>query len=262
MRQGTRTIIDRRHFTWPYCISRTFHRPDDPGGMLSVILQTTSGAIHAEDLLSQRLICQPRGRVTVTTPGATLVHRAKPHQTAEERVIIEAGEDSHLEYLPEPRILFPDSALCQSLDILCRPGASVLVSDAFTCHDPKGFNSPFRLFQSTVICRRDVPIMTDRTWLEGADMADLHPYRAFGNILMLTEESSLLHETIASLNGRTSKLTGLYAAASQLPNSAGVSVRMAGVTVQAVRNGIRASQTAFRLLVRSESAKAEQNQLP
>ena len=139
------------------------------------------------------------------------MHRAQLHQTATETVIIEAGEDSHVEYLPEPRILFPDAALAQAMDIVCAPGSSVLVSDAFTCHDPQGLDRHFRMFASTLTCRLgDAALsMIDRTWLEGSDLVQMRPYRAFAGVIMIVNGPVDFNESIRSLVDAASAIEGL-----------------------------------------------------
>src|SRR5205807_2117466 len=54
VRRGGRTVIDRRLFAWPFVLTRSFHTDGARPDLLSVILQTGSGAVHGEDRLTQR----------------------------------------------------------------------------------------------------------------------------------------------------------------------------------------------------------------
>src|ERR1700730_1299951 len=111
------TYLDRRIFRWPYAISRTFHLDTVPAGMLTLIVQSISGAIQAEDRLEQRYQVGASAMAHVTTPGAASVYRAPPGMEALDHVHLVVEEGGFLEYLPEHRILFPDSWLCQRLGL-------------------------------------------------------------------------------------------------------------------------------------------------
>lgn len=138
VRRANRTVIDRRVFTWPFVLTRSFYVDQDRPDRLSVIVQTGSGAIHGEDSLAQRLMLGPGTAVCLTNQGATSVHRADPAARAMETVMLHVASGARLEYVPEPRILFPDAALCQSVELDCASDACALVVDAFTMHDPSG----------------------------------------------------------------------------------------------------------------------------
>ncbi len=93
-----------------------------------------------------------------------------------------------MEYLPEPRILFPDAALDQTIEIDCAVGGVALVSDAFTIHDPEGRGRCFRRLTSTTILRwgEDDPVMVDRMDISGLGRGRTARYAAFGSVLLAT----------------------------------------------------------------------------
>jgi urease accessory protein UreH len=155
VRRGARTTLDRRGFRWPFVLTRTFALDPHPRHMLTVFVQSSAGALHGEDRLSQRLAVGENAAAHVTTPGASPVHRANPGVESRENVTLRAAAGACLEYLPEPRILYPDAALEQTVDIDCSEGGSVLTADAFTVHDPSGAGHSFRRFRSSTTLRCD-----------------------------------------------------------------------------------------------------------
>ena len=123
-RRGERTVLGRRLFRWPFVLTRTFALDRVPAHMLTVTLQTSSGAMHGGDRLHQQFHVQGGAAAHVTTQGASSIHRADPGLTTEERVTITVEEGGYMEYLPEPRILFPGAALDQTIEMTAPPAVS------------------------------------------------------------------------------------------------------------------------------------------
>jgi urease accessory protein len=246
-RRGDRTVLDRRLFSWPFVLTRTFLIDPVPSHMLTVIVQTSSGAVHGEDRLVQRLRLGEGSAAHVTTQGATAVHRANPGVTTREAVSLSVAPHAFLEYLPEPRILFPDSALNQTIDVDCVTGATAIFSDAFTLHDPEHGTRCFRQLESTttILVDGSGPVMIDRLNITNPGRQSRHT--AFGTILMVAPQQTPAFERLAlELSTSLGVVAGLYAAASLLPASAGVGVRLAGRDLRSLRAGLQLSWIAFR----------------
>ncbi|WP_421760887.1 urease accessory protein UreD [Devosia sp.] len=245
-RRGDRTVFDRRLFRWPFVLTRTFHLDTTPRHMLTVILQTSSSALLGEDRLRQRLALAEGSAVHLTTQGAATVHRAVPGQVAEEHVSLTVGAGAYLEYLPQPRILFPDAALSQSIEVDVAAGGAVILSDAFTVHDPTGAGRSFRRLQSAITVRFDAdePVVIDRLDIAAA----LQPKAtAFASMLLLTRGPVPVDQAQAlALSAALAELPDLYGAASLLPGDAGIGVRLAARDLRAVRLGLDLCSAAFR----------------
>ncbi|WP_316202396.1 MULTISPECIES: urease accessory protein UreD [unclassified Bradyrhizobium] len=246
--RGGRTVIDRRLFAWPFVLTRSFHTDAARPDLLSVILQTGSGAVHGEDRLTQRFTLHAGAAVCVTTQGATSVHRAEPGARAMEQVLLRVETGATLDYRPEPRILFPGAALCQVLELHCAADALALVTDAFTMHDPDGQGRLFRELDSALVVRRtgEAPLLIDRMQLRDPDVAVFNGHRAFGSavlMLPLTNDLTALRQRLADA---LSCIDGLYAAASLLPESAGLGVRLAGRQMRQLRTGFDAIAAIYR----------------
>jgi urease accessory protein len=237
VRRANRTVIDRRVFTWPFVLTRSFYVDQDRPDRLSVIVQTGSGAIHGEDSLAQRLMLGPGTAVCLTNQGATSVHRADPAARAMETVMLHVASGARLEYVPEPRILFPDAALCQSVELDCASDACALVVDAFTMHDPSGEARCFRELETTFCLRRlgGEPVLIDRTRLCRPDLAIFHGHRAFGSAIVVLTSNHDLEKLLVLLTTALGDVSGLYAAASMLPGSAGLGVRLAALDLRQIR---------------------------
>ncbi|MBO9101699.1 urease accessory protein UreD [Rhizobium sp. rho-13.1] len=251
VRRGDRTIIDRRLFSWPFVITRTFWLDQCPADMLTVILQTGSGAMHGEDFLAQRIWLGEGASVHLTTQGATSVHRADPGCSAREAIDISVAAGGFLEYLPEPRILFPDAALSQSIDINCAANATAIVSDAFTVYDPENRGRSFQRMEATTRLRIDggQPVMVDRLDITNLSSGRRQAqYTSYGSmILVAAKPVETLERLSLQISARMESIPNLYAAASVLPGQAGVGVKLAGGDLRSLRAGLEVAWTAFRI---------------
>ena len=243
-RRQDRTVLDRRLFRWPFVLTRTFALDRAPAHLLTVILQTSSGAVHGEDRLLQRFDVRGGAAAHVTTQAASSVHRADPGLTAQETVSIRVADGGYLEYLPEPRILFPDAALEHRTAIDCAVGGVALISDAFTFHDPEALGRCFRRFASTttLVCGSDDPVLVDRLDLHGRGRGRTAQFTAFGSVMLVAPGRTEGIEVFADdLSATLATIRDLYAAASLLPGEAiGLGVRLAGRDLRAVRAGLHA----------------------
>ncbi|MDB5529902.1 MAG: putative urease accessory protein ureD [Devosia sp.] len=256
VRRGDRTVLERRLFAWPFVLTRTFLLDPVPAHMRTVIIQTSSSALHGEDRLTQRIHLGRGAAAHLTTQGASPVHRAHPGMIAREAVDIVVEPEAFLEYLPEPRILFPGAALDQTIDIDCAPGATLIVSDAFTVHDPGRNGHGFRQLASTVTLRFEggAPAMIDRLDIAHLGRGRFARYTAFSSIFMVAPlPVEILEQLALDLSAALAAIPGLYGAASLLPGNIGVGVRLAAEDLRAVRAGRELSWIAFRRLLCGEA---------
>ena len=236
VRRGDSTVLDRRIFSWPYVIARTFALAEDLPHQRTVILQTAGGAIHGGDTLRQRLQLDAGAAAELLTQGAGAVHRAHPGETTRETIELAVADGAWLDYLPQPRILFPDAALVQRLDIDLAPSAIAFVADAFTLHDPLGAGRLFRSLQSSITVRRDgEPVFIDRADIAGMPRHFAH-HSCHGSLLILApRDPSTLEGWALELSAALQGEEGLYAAASLLPSGIGIGLRFAATELRHLR---------------------------
>jgi urease accessory protein len=154
-----------------------------------------------------------------------------------ETVMLHVASGASLEYVPEPRILFPDAALCQSVELDCASDACALVVDAFTMHDPGGEARGFRELETGFCLRRSggEPVLVDRIRLCRPESGIFRGHRAFGSAVMVLTSHHDLEKLLVLLTAALGDIFGLYAAASMLPGSAGLGVRLAALDLRQVR---------------------------
>lgn len=233
-----RTLLDRRLFSYPYVLMRTFREPSgsvhlderNPAAALThLIVQNSSGPVHDRDDLAANLVLNAATGVRVTYQGATAIHRARSGNFSRERLSISLAEGAHLAYLPEARIYFPEARHRQTTDITLSAGSTLLFTDSFTVHDPEDRGRPLAELDNTLTIRRDGEIvLLDRQHL-CTPVFD-RAFRAFGTVLLVGLEPPQLPE-----------IPGLYAAASQLPSNLGWSIRLAAPDLRPIRAAVAAA---------------------
>jgi urease accessory protein len=229
-RQG-QTLLDRRLFSYPYVLMRTFREPSDAvhsheRNRLHLIVQNSSGPVHDRDDLATNLRLNAATSVRVTYQGATAIHRARSGNTSRERLTISLAEDSHLTYRAEARIYFPDARHKQTTDIELGPGSTLLFTDSFTIHDPDNQSRPFAELDNTLTIRRDDElVLLDRQHLKTPTFD--RGFRAFATILLIGHEQPQLPE-----------IPDLYAAVSALPSNLGWSIRLAAPDLRPIRSAV------------------------
>jgi len=243
------TWLDRRLFRWPYTLSRGFRLDRAPRGMLTLVLQTVSGAIQADDRLVQRIHVGRDAAAHVATQGAAPVYRAPSGLSAHEHILLDIEDGACIEYMPDLRILFPDSSLSQRTRVRLAETATAIIADGFVMHDPAGADRSFRAYRAeTVLQRPDGRLLAaDRSDLDAAPRGRGRRalYVAHGTLVVAASRpESWLQSLCADAEARLSRLPGCYGGASPLPNGAGASFRLAAVDGRHLRLGLHAAWCA------------------
>ncbi len=163
-RSGRRSFLARQYTPHPFHVTRPFHLDGDPEGMATLYLQSSSGGLYGDDDLSLQIGVERGASAHVTTQASTIVHAGRGG-TTRQSVTIDCAQDSLLEYLPDPLILFADASLRSNLLVEVDRGASLIFSDAFLAHDPRQGDAAFALFENDIEIRRKGeprPILIDR----------------------------------------------------------------------------------------------------
>jgi urease accessory protein len=212
-RRGDRTVLDRRRFRWPFVLTRTFALDSCPRHMLTVIVQTSSGALHGEDRLSQWFEVGENAAAHITTQGASAVHRASGGLESRDSGRLSVAQGGFLEYLPEPRILFPGArSNRRSKSNARREGrrSSATPSRSMTLVAAAAASGDFALRRS---CDAAATLSLSIEWI-----------------------STL--SSLEKVQPSAPSLPGLDGVASLLPAEAGIGVRLAGRELRNVRAGI------------------------
>ena len=246
------TGVGRQLVGYPFHLGRTLRFSGDPAGMSSLYLQSCSGGIFQGDDLGLRLAAQAGTQSHVTSAASTIVHSMNDGREARHRVLIEAAPDSLLEYLPDPLVIFPRANLQNEVMVYLHPGARVLLGEALVLHDPDLSGQVFDRYVSETLVRDGEGhlLVRDRFRIDGETLQRNRPgingrYRAQASFFALStsDPAPLL---VAALRRAIEPISGVYAAASALPNGAGAWMRLLADDAVGLRQTMHAAWVAMR----------------
>jgi urease accessory protein len=178
-------------------------------------------------------------------------YRAPAGTTAVEDVLLDVKAGGCIEYLPEPRILFPEASLVQNVCLRLPRDAIALVTDGFVLRDPGEMQRPFRHYEAAMLVQRPDG---DLLAADGIELAGPPCYRgkrtrfaAHDTMLLAADRMDACFETLSDeVSGRLGDSETIYSAAFSLPNGAGVAVRIAVTDSQALRPVFRTVHLVLR----------------
>jgi urease accessory protein len=249
-----RTYVGGQYVAYPYHLGRTLRNLGDPPGMPTLYIQSCSGGIFEDDDLRCRMNVGANARAHITTAASTIVHTMEEGSAAQ-RVEINVAAGGYFEYLPDPIILFPDAVLASTLAIRVAPGATVLAWDSFLAHDPKAEGKIFREFRSelSVTDEKGRLLARDRYRAEGAVFQRAIPgvmgaYRTQGSF-MLVSPGSPCAQWADKLREGFAGNDAAYTGVSELPNGAGVWVRILAPDAAVLRDVLAQAWSRAREMI-------------
>lgn len=254
---GGHTRLGRQRMPYPFHVTRAFHldpmRPD----LATLYLQSASGGLYRGDRLTLSIGAAAGAAAHVTTQASTIVHDTRGHDAALS-TRIEVGAGGFLAYTPDPLVLFPGAAIESATDVMLADGASALLCDGFSWHDPNGSGRAFDRCTVTTIVRdsRGRQIICDRGSIRGAHFlggtSPLGPYRAVGTMLVLGRGSERLEP--AEFEDRLGAI-GCLSGLSPAPGGIGHSARVLAPDGGTLARGLAvAFGLAFKALTGVEPA--------
>ncbi len=225
------TFVRNQFGRYPFHVCRAQYMDVNPAGLATVYLQSSSGGIFEHDRLSGELHGLPGSQSHITTQASTIAHRMD-NGCAHHKMTIRAEEDSYLEYLVNPMILFPQSDLRSTVHVQQHPDSTVILADGFMHHDPDGSEAVFRSYFSEIRVENLAGGLQclDRYQVSGEDFVREEPgimgkHRIQSTFLVLSRSISLNDLSYRLRTGMDESADG-YAGVSRLPNQCGVMVRI------------------------------------
>ncbi len=225
--EAGRSRLTRRFLRYPWSFTRPFWIDCAPAGMASVIPQSTSSVILAEDRLRHRISVGAGAAAHLTSQGAQAVHANPTAAPAEVAWTLEAAAGALLEVIMDPLVLFDGAWLRQRLELSVAPDAVLLCAEGVAWHS--SLRRPdFRCFDSVLTARRPdgTLLLRDRARIDPAGLAlaqaaDGIALQAIGQLWIFAPPQPGLREALHTCR------EGPYTGLTELPNEAGYLVRSA-----------------------------------
>ena len=250
-----RTFIGAQFVRYPVHICRPLYGLGEHPEVCTLTLQSVSGGLFEHERVHGRLVATAGACAVVGTSASTIVH-AMEGGRAEQLVELQVEAGAALAYLPEPAILFPGSRLRSRIQASVAPGGVLLLGDSVLAHDPAGQGRGFAELDTQLEVRgtdgrllvRDRFCTQGQAWL--AQQAGLSgPFAVHASLWLIREgdPTALLaqvRQVLATLSPDGAAAT-VHAGASDLPNRAGVQVRLLCTDAVALRRTLAELQAVL-----------------
>jgi urease accessory protein len=247
------TYLHRQRVGYPFHVGRSLKTPGDPAGMPTVYLQSCSGGIFEGDDLRMRIAAGEGAAAHVATAAATVVHSMES-ASAIQCVELHARENSFLEYLPDPVILFPRAKLKTSVRVRVHPGATVILGESVLLHDPQGVDDRFDWLHSDTLIEDGSGklLVRDRFRIRGAQfgrgLAGINgTWQTQGSLFVVTAAQPAA-ELVAAMRAAAVP-TGAYAGVTILPNQSGAWTRILATDAAALKGALFSAWAAARQIL-------------
>jgi urease accessory protein len=248
-----RTYVSRQFASYPYHVCRPLTFAGDPDGMATVYLQSCAGGIYRDDRLREHFVAEEGAAAHVTTQAATIVH-SMDRGTARQDVLIEAAAESLIEVMPDPFILFPRARFASAVRVRAHEAATVVLADAFSCHDPAGAGASFDWFRGDVVVEdlQGRVLARDRFSVPGETIAERYPgitgtYASQASLFVIRRNE--IAALVEAVRTATEDIDTVYAGASALPNGCGAWLRIMARDAVGLRAALTAAWQATRRLL-------------
>ncbi len=251
-RRGAKTVLadlDRRA---PLLVQQALYWDEAMPGLPCVYMISNAGGVLQGDRNRVEIRLGPDAQAHVTTQSATKIHEMDHNHAVQDQQIV-LGEGSYLEYLPEATIPHRHSRYLTRTSIEIAPSATLLYAEILAAgrkHYRDGEIFAYDVFSSLVTAARpgsepvaDRELFTEKFVIEPARQplavaGTMGPYHVFGNVLLLTPPEQAAAVAARLPAGRDDS-RACIAAASRLPNEAGLVYKVLGMETQPVRAMVR-----------------------
>ncbi len=245
---GTRLVRDFAQA--PFHVSGTLDA-DPIDDAATVVVQSPTGGIAQGDRRQVTVDVGADAIAHVGTSASTKVYSMETNYARTDvSLTVDAG--GHLEYLPEPTILHPDSRYCESVTLEVAADATAVLGEIVVPGRlARGEDFDFeRYYGKTEIHGPEGLLAADAVHLDPAARSPQVPgvlgdASVVGTTLVVApahDEGPLadaIHDAVIQNDPDDIEIAGCQAGATALPNGAGVLVRAVGETSEPVRHALR-----------------------
>ncbi|MEB3358468.1 MAG: urease accessory protein UreD [Synechococcales bacterium] len=242
------SFVSHQYAAYPFRLSRSFRLEAEHPGRLYLYLMNASPGLFAHDALEIRVCLQEQTQLYLTDQAAMKVHSMPLEGTfAQMAHHIHVGAGSHLEYVPEPIILYPDAEFHQRSHVTLDPTAHLFWSEIILpgrLARQEWYD--FRLYRNRlqVYDLSDRLLFTDAMVLTGQENPFKHQplfaaLPAIANIIAILPDTDLAQLTTWLSSTDFAPQQSLQAGHSPLPNCNGVLIRAIADRASTLRAYIR-----------------------
>lgn len=248
---------------YPLSVSPIFRLEDSPRAASTrayLYRMNTSPGLLAGDRLGISLQLTSGSQLYLADQSATKVHTMSRQEMATVHYSMELGEQTTLEFLPEPLILFADSALVQQTEITVHASAGLSLGEIILPGRlARGEVYQFRQYISRIRVRSTAGklLFVEAMNLAGkgnrfAQSGLFSSGQVLGSLVLILPEAIATPQTLTTLSHEIEALAGkeesLNLASSTLPSGRGLFVRATAATTRELQSCFRSAVNCVRKL--------------
>jgi len=251
---GGRTKIDRQYQRAPLYIYRPVYLDPARPDMAFIFMQQSGDGFVQGDRARIDLSCGRGTAAHVTTQATTKIFAA-PENHASQLVNLRAESGTVLEYLPDPNTPFKGSRFFQRTTVTADRESTVFLAETLLPgRVARGEKHAYDLYWSETEFRdatgrllfSDVLRLCPAGGADPRSMALLGGYDVVASFYVLSRQASGA-KLAELLRGSLAECPEVLVGVSELPNSAGVGVRLLGPTSLTIQAALRTAWTVSRL---------------
>jgi urease accessory protein len=223
----------------------------DGTGTATLFLLNPTGGVLGGDHLETSVALGAGSHVCLSTPSATRVYRSRG-APAIQRVTLAVGEGARLEYVPDHLIPSPGARHVQSIDLRLAPGASAVVSDAWSAgRVARGERWLFDHLDSGIVIRdAEGLLFKDRLVLQGVKgwgtLGGAEGMAYMATVLGLAPGNARLGDLEAAITDALTRPVADTRIGVTLLSRGGVAVRILAASAPAMQEAISRAWAACR----------------
>ncbi|WP_433393563.1 urease accessory protein UreD [Micromonospora sp. KLBMP9576] len=254
-RHGDRTILRDLYRQSPLLVQRALYWDEEMPQLPCVMILTTSGGVLQGDRLQLDVDLAPGSQAHLVTQSATKIQEMDANYGAQlQRFTL--GEDTYLEFLPEPVIPYRGSRFVTDTRVRLPESATMLYGEVLQPgrkHYRDGELFAYDLFSCSLRAQRpDGRRLFVEKFVASPGQFDvgrvgvMDRFHVFGNVVLLTNAERAARVYERTRTPLWDELTPLASGVSRLPNDAGLIFKVLGQETEPVRAAVRAFCVAAR----------------
>ena len=251
-RNGT-TRVEHQYQRAPLHVYRPIYLDAALPGMAFIFMQQSGDGLVQGDRYRVDIECAPGAAAHITTQAATNVFIAR-QDFATQLVNLHAGDDSVLEYLPDPVVPFRGSRLFQKVCVTAGSGSTVIVGETLlpgrVAHDEAHAYDLY--WTDTEVRGPDGTLLVADTLRLGPgaggdphSMALLDGHAVLSTLYVISSRLAP-DRLVACLREALAVCPEVLAGVSELPNGCGAAVRLLAPNSKSARAAVRTTWSAAR----------------
>ncbi|MGR5068143.1 urease accessory protein UreD [Vibrio alfacsensis] len=244
-KSGDRSVLSHLYRVVPLLVQKALYWDNEMPELPICSMISVGGGVLQGDRYHIDINVEEGACAHVTSQGANRIHQMDANYAAQYQSIT-VGPEGYLEFMPDFTILYKDSRYISQTDIVISPGASLLYSEMVMLGRLHHQEERMEFDLLSLLTRVKTPdgknLFTEKILLEPESdfpekVGEIIGFNVFANVICLTSKEHA-DEIRREYKAFFAEDKSVYASISNLPNSAGIMLRVVGTESYLVRDQV------------------------